>query len=142
MQRLGWLSMRKKPKKSFTSRLEEKACDIAATPVERYDSFVGALLRSDIALLLDQVEKLKSNTKEINRSLLEAECEIGTELIQMEQRTPRYSPYRFPEREKLQRRLGEIHKERRQLRLTLDDKLDSFHDRLLSLIKKHRQLSD
>ena len=72
------------------------------------------------------------------QSLLDSECDIETELMQMEARTPRYSAYRFPEREKLQRRLGHIAVERRQFTMTLADKMDSFHDRLLSLLKKHK----
>ena len=75
------------------------------------------------------------------QSLLQSECYIETELIQMENRTPRYSPYRFPEREKLQRRLGRIAEERRRFTMTLAEKLDSFHDRLLSSLKKHQQLN-
>jgi hypothetical protein len=74
------------------------------------------------------------------QELRQAECEIETELMQMEQRTPRYSPYRFPEREKLQRRLARVGQERRKLTLTLAEKLDGLHDRLLSLLRKHTQV--
>ena len=71
----------------------------------------------------------------------EEESGIGTELLQMEARTPRYSPYRFPEREKLQRRLGQLSQERRRFKMTEAEKLDGLHNRLLSLLSKHRQVT-
>ena len=74
------------------------------------------------------------------QNLLDDECEIDTELIQMEARTPTYSPYRFPEREKLQRRRGRISEERRRFLISSGEKLDALNSRLLSLVSKHRLL--
>ncbi len=61
--------------------------------------------------------------------------------MQMEERTPRYSTYRFPEREKLQRRLLSIGAERRKLAARLEEKIQSLEDRLLSEINKHEQVT-
>ncbi|MCH8133699.1 MAG: hypothetical protein IIA30_14190 [Myxococcales bacterium] len=59
----------------------------------------------------------------------------------MEARTPRYSPTRFPERDKLQRRLLGVEQERRRLIVQREKPLQELHDRLLSLLNKHRQLA-
>ena len=127
--------------KSFAEKLEEKAQERLVSPDRQFGYLsLSSLIQDDIALILDQIEQLRARGKGIMQSLLQSECYIETELIQLEDRTPRYSPYRFPEREKLQRRLSRIAEERRRFTTTHAEKLDSFHDRLLSLLKKHRQL--
>ena len=75
------------------------------------------------------------------RSLLRGDCYAGTELMQMEARTPRYSPYRFPEREKFQRRLFEIDKERRRLETQHERTVVELENRLFTLLEQHAQLS-
>ena len=75
------------------------------------------------------------------RSLVRVECYVDTELMQMEQRTPRYSPYRYPEREKLQRRLHHVGGERRKLVVAHEERVQRLHDRLLDLLNKHAQVS-
>lgn len=128
--------------KSFAKKLEETAQEELVSPGKQFDYLsLNSLIQDDIALILDQIDQLRTRGKGIMQSLLQSECYIETELLQMEDRTPRYSPYRFPEREKLQRRLSRIAEERRRFTMTLAEKLDSFHDRLLLLLKKHRQLN-
>ena len=126
---------------SFSETLEERARKVFAVE----DRQIGKVSRSsfiedDIALTLHQIDRLRARDRDIRQSLVQAECYINTELIQMEERTPRYSPYRFPEREKLQRRLSRIAEERRRFVISQAEKLDAFHERLLSLLNKHRQL--
>ena len=94
----------------------------------------------DIILTLDQIGRLRARGRAILQDLLRSECYIDTELLQMEERTPRYSPYRFPEREKFQRRLTDIAVERRRFVISHGEKIDNLHDKLLSLLSKHRQL--
>ena len=126
---------------SFSEKLEERYREIFKTPNNDKSYFPQSpLIEDDIALTLNQIDELKSRGKDTIQSLLESECYIGTELIQMEARTPRYSPYRFPERAKLQNRLARIAEERRRFKLTHAEKLDSLHNFLLSLLKKHQQL--
>ena len=93
-----------------------------------------------MALVLHQIDASRERERDALDSLLEEECSIGTELLQMEARTPRYSPYRFPEREKLQRRLGHLSQERRRFQMAQAEKLDGLHRELLSLMRNWRQL--
>ena len=128
---------------SFTDTLEQRARDaISSRPMWELEGFsVSSILEDEIALTLHQLSALGVRGKRIEESLLREESEINTELLQMEQRTPRYSPYRYPEREKLQRRRGRIKEHQRNLRITHHEKLDALHNRLLSLLSKHRQLN-
>ena len=89
---------------------------------------------------MHQLEEVRVRGRMVLASLLQDECYVGTELRQMEDRVPRYSPYRFPEREKLQRRLGHLAQERRRFTVTHGEKIDALHEMLLSLLGKHRQL--
>lgn len=142
METVDQLSNVHEVKRSFSDELEERAQKAISIP-HRQESLISqsSLIEDDIALTLHQIDRLHARDRDIGRSLLQAECYIATELARMEDRTPRYSPYRFPEREKLQRRLGHVAEERRRFVISQAEKLDAFHDRLLTLIKKHRQLT-
>lgn len=127
--------------RSFTERLEEKARNAVSAQRKRDRHWSPSwLLKDEIALTLDQIEGLHFRGRQVELGLLEEECGIGTELMQMEQRTPRYSPYRFPEREKLQRRLGQLSQERRRFEMTRAERLDGLHSRLLGLVGKEKLL--
>ena len=125
----------------FTKALKKKADQlIGDSNSNKWDSSIPGVIRREIALTVDQINRLKELHEKQLQRLLRVECYVGSELMQMEQRTPRYSPYRFPERDKLQQRLFNIGKEHRNLTLHLQDKKQSLEDRLLSLINKHEQL--
>lgn len=126
---------------SFSQKLEEGARNVLGAQNRQASPFFrSSFIEDGIALTLHQIERLRSREQDIMQSLLQAECYVETELMQMEQRTPRYSPYRFPEREKLQRRLSHIAEERRRHVIAHAERLDAHHDRLLSLLNKHGQL--
>ena len=102
---------------------------------------ITSSIEREIALVLGHIDRADTLQEDLEHRLLQSECYIGTELLQMEARTPRYSPFRFPERDKLQRRLLNVEQERRRLIVQREKPLQELHDRLLSLLNKHRQLS-
>lgn len=125
----------------FRKKFEEKANDIADSPQkELWENTIPAMIRREIALTVDQIKRLQERHDEQFRRLLRIECYIDTDLIQLEQRQPRYIPYHFPEKEKLKQRLFDIEKERRNLSLKLEEKTQGLEEKLLSLINKHEQL--
>ena len=125
----------------FKKTLEEKANDIAAYPKkEMWENTVPGMIRREITLTIDQIKRLRERHDEQFKRLLRIECYVDTELLQMEQRQPRYLPYHFPEKQKLKQRLFDIEKERRNLSLKLEEKTQSLEERLLSLLNKHEQL--
>lgn len=97
-------------------------------------------LERQISLSLDELDHSLEVHKSISRDITRSEAEIGTELIQMEARTPRYSPDRFPEREKFQRQLHNLGQERRRLSMTKHQQLREHYERLWSLWEKHAML--
>ena len=107
---------------------------------DSWDISIPSTIKREIALTAEQINNFQKLHKDQMSKLLQAECDTNTELMQMEERTPRHSRYRIPERDKLQQRLFNIEKERRNLTLRLHDKKQSFEDRLLSQINKHEQL--
>ena len=125
----------------FTKSLEEKAEHLASVPKrEQWDKSIPSIVRREIALTVDQIKRLKERHDEQFRRLLRIECYVGTDLMQLQQRIPRYAPYHFPEKEKLKQRLFEIEKERRNLSLRLEEKTQGLEDKLLSLINRHEQI--
>ncbi len=128
-------------KHSFSEELERRARSVVAAAIEETEqsSVIRGLMR-EIAFVLDQIDTLRNTYDRLGQSLLQVECYTDTELMQMEARMPRYSPYRFPEREKLQRRLGDIEKERRRLAIGKEEALQRLHARLLVLLNRRDQL--
>lgn len=104
------------------------------------ESDIERVLARELELVVGQIEQSRDVHARQLRSLVRVECYVDTELIQMEQRTPRYSPYRFPEREKLQRRLLDIESERRKLAAEHASGVSRLHDRLLVILNRHAQL--
>ncbi len=83
---------------SFTDVLERKALNVVEdTQRGKWDDASPvAILERDIALSMAHIEGLRDQQQRLRKTLLEAECSIDTDLMQMELRTPRYSPYRYP----------------------------------------------
>lgn len=127
--------------KKFAKTLEEKANQLAAYPQkQQWDDSIPSMVRREISLTVDQIQRLRERHDEQFRRLLKVECYVDTELLQMEARQPKYAPYHFPEKEKLKQRLFDIEKERRTLSLKLEEKTQNLETRLLELINKHQQL--
>lgn len=126
----------------FAKMLKEKGDQLAANPSKtQWDTSIPGMIRREIALIVDQIKRLRDRHDEQFHRLLRLECYVDTELMQMEARQPRYVPYHFPEKEKLKQRLFEIEKERRNLSLRLEEKTQNLETRLLELINRHDQLN-
>ena len=125
----------------FSKTLEERAEQLAADSAgKQWETSIPSAIRRQIALTVDQMRRQRELHDRQLRRLLRIECSVDTDLMQLEQRIPRYTPYHFPEKEKLRKRLFEIEKERSNLTLRLEDKKQSLEDRLLNLLNKHEQL--
>ena len=125
----------------FSKTLEEKAEEMAALlRKEQWDRSVPSIIRREIALTVDQIQRLRKQHEEQFRHLLRIECYVDTDLLQLEQRIPRYAPYHFPEKEKFKQRLFEIEKERRNLSLKLEKETRGLEDKLLELVNRCEQL--
>ena len=121
----------------FAKTLEEKAEHLASVPKrEQWDKSIPSIVRREIALTVDQIKRLKKRHDEQFRRLLRIECYVDTDLMQLEQRIPRYAPHHFPEKEKFKHRLFEIERERRNLSLQLEEKTQGLEDKLLSLVNR------
>jgi len=125
----------------FTKSLEEKANQLAAYPRKnKWDDSIPSMLRREITLTVEQIQRLRDRHDEQFRRLLRVECYVDTELMQMEQRGARDVPFSFPQEDKLKQRLFDIEKERRNLSLRLEEKTQGLETKLLELINKHQQL--
>lgn len=106
------------------------------------ESGLIGVTEDEVALTVDQLDHWRTLEKQNLRSLLRVECYVATELVQMEQRTPTYSAHRFPEREKFQRRLADLEKERRVARVRFAEKRHDLEARLLGLLQRRAMLTD
>ena len=92
----------------------------------QWDTSIHAAIRRQIALTVEQSRRQRELHERQLRRLLRIECYVDTDLMQLEQRIPRYTPCHFPEKEKFKKRLFEIEKERRNLTLRLEEKNQSL----------------
>lgn len=93
-------------------------------------------LQREISLVYNQLRRTKKLHEEQLLRLLRIECYVESELKEIELRLPPYSSNRYPELEKLQRRLFEIERDRRAVKLRLEDKVQELEDRMMSLSNK------
>ena len=127
--------------KKFTESLEKKARQLkAGLEKDNWDLSLPSMLKREIALTVEQIDQSRKLRKEMLDSLQKNECEINTELIQMEDRTPKYSSQKFPEREKFMRSLLGLEVEQRRLNAQAREKIHSLENRLLGLMNKHEQI--
>jgi len=125
----------------FTETLEKKARQLkTGLKQDSWDLSLPSIIKREIALTVDQIDQTRKLRDDQLNSLQKSECDINTELIQMEDRTPRYSPYKYPEREKFLRSLQGIEAERRRTKAHTEERLRSLENRLLSLMNKHEQI--
>jgi hypothetical protein len=125
----------------FPASLVEKAEKIIRNFDPRdWDNSISSVLRREIALTLDQIKRLQKFHKTQLSRLSDSECKIGTEMIQEEDRTPKYSSSKYPEREKFQRQLLGIKSEIFRQDILYEDRLQNLHKNLLDLIHKYEQI--
>ncbi|OHB49722.1 MAG: hypothetical protein A2Y10_06070 [Planctomycetes bacterium GWF2_41_51] len=125
----------------FSKSLEEKAQQIIQDFDNRdWDNSIPAILKREIAFTVDQIKRFKEFHNDQIEEFYKTECDIETELLQVESRTPRYSPYKYPEREKLQRQLVGVKSEKRRQEVFYEDRMQNFEKNLLALIHKHEQV--
>ena len=97
-------------------------------------------LDREISFRLNELERTLDVHEWISRNITRSQAAVNTELMQMEDRTPKYSPTRFPEREKFHRQLHGLEQERRRFSLTRHQQLQELYLGLWSLWEKHRLL--
>lgn len=132
----------KQKRKQFTRALEDRAKDVVANMRGALESTsITSLLEQEITLTLENLNSMRKLHNKQLKSLRRAECYTDTELMQMEAREPKYSSYRFPEREKFQQRLFAIEAERRKHRVFYEERMQGLQKNLLSLVQKHRQVN-
>ena len=129
-------------RRSFSDELKYRAGEILAAtrgPPSRWSPQTA--LEDELRLLLRHLYLAQHLEERILAELLDRECDIGTELLALEHRTPRYATQRFPEREKIKRRLAELQRERRRFRERQAEKLACLEERLLKLVGRSRILA-
>ena len=124
----------------FIEDLEERAREtVRSRPRKRSRWSVGPSLDDEIALTLAQLDQLRERERETLEGLLRAEAKIETELMQRSWSAPKYSvggrPAGFP---RMQARLDDIGRERRRLKMSVAEKIDAIHAKLLGLVNKRR----
>jgi hypothetical protein len=126
----------------FTETLEKKArqLKIGLKHDDSWDLSLPSMIKREIALTVDQIDQVRKLHDDQLDSLQKNECDINTELMQMEDRTPRYSPYKYPEREKFMRSLLGIETEQRRIKVRTEERLRSLEKQLLLLMNKHEQI--
>lgn len=126
---------------TLADRLEPRAREVVADAASgRWDADPLDSVTRQLGLALEELDRARLVHQGLLKSALHNECEMRTELIQMEARTPRYSPYRYPERDKIQRRLFQLDQERRRLLAGHELRMAELRQKLLALLERQGQI--
>lgn len=126
-----------KPSESLEEKARRLAREIGR---DNDDTLVISTVKRQIALTLEHIDRVRDLHVKLGDSLLQMQCYVDTELVRMEDRTPTYSPNRFPEREKFQKRLFVLDQERRRLAAAEEEKVQTLQEHLLALLSRHTHI--
>lgn len=139
MRRIRIIEKKREP--TFTERLEEKAKRIVSSSQKMASTnSVEAIMRSEIALTLSQINSVRNLHEKLRRNLLRLECYIDTEIMRRTPRLPAFIEHRIAERDMLRARLLTIEAERRRLAVVEEKELRELHGRLCSSLQKHSHI--
>jgi len=125
----------------FGISLEERARILAGDLKPKgLETSITSSLEREIALVLDQIDETRVLHEGLRRKLIRVECEIGTDLMHLYPRPTQYVDEHWGERNSLNTRLQRIDEEKRRLAIEESEKLNTLHDRLLSLLNKLEHL--
>lgn len=97
-------------------------------------------LELEISVVSERLDELRALHSEQLRSILKEECKLGTNLMTLESYRPRVYLYRFKMRDNLKKRLFELERERRGLRVAQAKTEAELQDRLLVLLRERELL--
>lgn len=133
---------KRKKENKFGNSLEAKAKEIAQHYPEDLENPSPAFsIQREISLTLEGIHRWRQLQEYLHHRLVKSECYVESERMQMEQRMPSYSHYRFAERHKFFRQLARLGEERRKLAISHEERMQTMHQRLLSLLNKHAHIS-
>ena len=118
---------------STSQQLETRARGIAnLVRAESWRATPSSTVSRDLSLALEAIDDFETLHRDLESSLVGAECFIGTELMR---------PLRDPDRIRLQSELLSIQAERRKLALARHHELGRLTYRVATLLKQHTYLA-
>lgn len=91
----------------------------------------------EMALTLEHIDKLRELHEQLKRRILRSDCYVGSDLLTLDSYQPRQYRYTFKIRDNLKNKLLKLEVERRQLTRSFEEQLQTLHDRLLKVVRKH-----
>lgn len=125
--------------KMVIDRIKRRAHDITKKKSEPSD--IASSVIEELKLTLEQIEYIEKLYDKMLYSMLDTECKVDTEIMQLNDRLPRYSSRKYPEHEKLQRQLRAVETERRRFVERHSEDKRKLEDKLQSFLTKHKHLT-
>ena len=103
----------------------------------------ASVLELQIAFWSEALDQTRAHHRDLLRSILRAECYVGTDLMQLDSYAPaKIWHHRFDARDNLKNKLLQLDAERRRLAATHDRDVRDVRARLLDLLVQHAFLRD
>jgi hypothetical protein len=134
----------------FSQIIEAKAGRIAESVKEKWGTAPFSAIEREIALTLNHIEGVNKVHSMLENELSKLQMYFDTKIMQIWPGMIEHVPYlnreqdrqKIKEKEKLQDKLLNLDEERRKLLVSLEEKLQPLHDRLLQLLQKQVLLED
>ncbi len=108
------------------------------------DDYAQPLVEHELGLVLAQLDRLRMLHRDADARFVDAECDIGTELLQMDAVRWWYldsREERWRDRQRLKARRAALHLERLRSGVALEQQVRALEDRLLTLVHRHGAVS-
>ena len=128
---------------TFAQKLEKQGRRIVEHVSKNEDgAMVGQIIVAQkIALALDQIEHIRELDRLHHKELLQLECKIDTQIMQLAPEYGQQEDDLISQRDKLDNKLQCIDRDKRKQTLDSEALLRNMQDRLLNLLQKHAQLA-
>ena len=125
--------------------LERRCRDLLRASHENEESETPAtFVQRELALTLNHIQRLRRRDRHAHQGLLERECDIETQIMNIRPSDHRYMPHRWAEQSRmviqLSASLAAVEDQRRRVNVDYDKRMQTLHDRLLQLLNMHAQL--
>jgi hypothetical protein len=127
----------RRAKRALGDRIEEEAALVAGNLEGRLqDDSLPSSIEQQIALTLEQLQQVRALHKDLERNLLQLECMVDTDILQLEPRPLDSVDQHREQRFSLKNRLLKIDAERRALARVQLEKEQALHEKLLTLLRR------
>ncbi len=126
-----------KTNRTLAERMERRATLLTRERGQGRSSPVVEAIRQEVGMTLEAIRRARALAQRADKELALAECEVGTDLLQLDMVPPRYVDNKWADRQRLKGLRRELAADRRRTGESHEKVIGILNDRLLALMQRH-----